>query len=352
VTDPSTNPVALCAAAVLLALGLGMILLGVRAAGAGQRPVVVVAAWLCVALGVDLVIFGFFPQDRVDGTAFGFRLGGAAALFLVVWLVCFRVHRQALALERPAAQLRESRQEAAALRERLTALTAERRPTRLTTTQVLRHPLTADPGREIGIITGDLRDVDFVDIWVNSENTDFQMSRFHERSVSGLIRYEGARRDASGRVVEDCVADELAARVAGCTPVMPGTAILTGPGKLAERNRVRRIVHVAAVQGEPGSGYQQVRSVARCVGNALALAEAEPADGGPPCRSIVFPLLGAGEARADPATTALTLLTAAYEYLSAERPVAIRAVHFLAFTDAELAACRYAAERLPGLKTS
>ncbi|MFC1401820.1 MULTISPECIES: macro domain-containing protein [Streptacidiphilus] len=351
-TEPAINPVALCTAAALLVLGLGMILLGVRAAGAGQRPVVLVAAWLCVALAVDLVIFGFFPEDRVDGEAFGFRLGGAAALFLVVWLVCFRVHRQALALEQPAAMLRQSQEEAAALRERLAALTAERRPTRLATNQRLRHPLVADPGREIGIITGDLRDIDFVDVWVNSENTDFQMSRFHESSVSGLIRYEGARRDASGRVVEDCIADELAARVRGRTPVMPGTAIVTGPGKLGGRNRVRRIIHVASVQGEPGNGYRQVRSVARCVSNALALAEAEPTDGGPPCQSIVFPLLGAGEAHADPATTALTLLTAAYEYLSADRPVAIRAIHFLAFTDAELAACRYAAEQLPGLKTS
>ncbi|MFG2777336.1 macro domain-containing protein [Streptomyces prunicolor] len=347
-----TNVPALSAAALLLTLGIGMVLRRVATA-AEQRPVVLVVAWLCVALGVDLILFAFFPgQEAISGKALGFRMSGAVALFLVVWQGCFRVHKQALALDRPGELLRQSRAETARLRDQLAAATAARRPEQLTTTRVHRHPVAGRPDRELGIITGDLKNVDFVDVWVNSENTDMQMSRFHERSVSGLIRYEGARHDASGRVVEDCVADELAYRVAGHTPVMPGTAISTGPGKLATRNKVRRVVHVASVIGEPGNGYRQARALTRCVTNALREAErAGTPDAGSLCEppvSIVFPLLGAGEAGADPVETARAVLTAAYEYLSSDRPTSLRAVYVLAYTDAELAACRGALEPLSG----
>lgn len=345
-----TNVPALYAAAALLAVGIGMVLRCVATA-AEQRPVVLVVAWLCVALGVDLVIFGFFPGETIGGTAFGFRAGGAAALFLVVWQGCFQVHRQALELDRPGELLRQNRAETARLRAELTAVSITRRPEPLTVTRVHRHPVAGRPGRELGIITGDLKNVDFVDVWVNSENTDMQMSRFHERSVSGLIRYEGARQDASGRVVEDCVADALAYEVAGRTPVVPGTAITTGPGRLAASNKVRRIVHVASVIGEPGNGYRQARALARCVTNVLREAEHPGRPGAGPAReapaSVVFPLLGAGEAGADPAETAKSLLAAAYEYLASDRPRSLRAVYVLAYTDAELAACRSALELLP-----
>jgi O-acetyl-ADP-ribose deacetylase (regulator of RNase III) len=340
-----TNVPALCTAVLLLTTGVGIALRrATTTAATEQRPVVLSVAWLCVALGVDLILFGFFPGETVSGKAFGFRVGGAAALFLLVWQGCLRVHRQALALERPAELLRQSRAETERLRTRLADASALRRPERLTTTRVHRLPVARYPDRHVGVITGDLKNVDFVDVWVNSENTDMQMSRFHERSVSGLIRYEGARHDASGRVVEDCVAESLARRVAGRTPVTPGTAISTDPGRLADRNKVRRIVHVASVIGEPGNGYRQTRALARCVISALREAErpGSPDTGSPgegPL-SIVFPLLGAGEAGADPATTATTLLTTAYEYLASDRPTALCDVYVLAFTDAELAACR------------
>ncbi|MDT0433651.1 MULTISPECIES: macro domain-containing protein [Streptomyces] len=340
-----TNVPALLAAALLLTLGAGLVLWR-SATSAEQRPVVLVVAWLCVALGADLIIFGFFPGETISGRALGFRVGGAAALFLVVWQGCLRVHRQTLALDRPDELLRQSRAETLRLRDQLATATVARHPEQLTATRVYRSQVAGRPGRELGIITGDLKNVDFVDVWVNSENTDMQMSRYHERSVSGLIRYEGARHDASGRVVEDCVADELAHRVAGRTPVVPGTAISTGPGRLANHNKVRRIVHVASVIGEPGNGYRQARVLGRCVTNALREAERPGLpDAGSLCEppvSVVFPLLGAGEAGADPVETARILLTAAHAYLSCDRPTSLTAVYVLAYTDAELAACRAA----------
>jgi transcriptional regulator with XRE-family HTH domain len=53
--------------------------------------------------------------------------------------------------------------------------------------------------RRIGIITGSIRHVRDADIGVNSENTDMQMSRFEEYTISAIIRYDGARRDSAGR---------------------------------------------------------------------------------------------------------------------------------------------------------
>ncbi|MBE1533160.1 NB-ARC domain-containing protein [Actinomadura algeriensis] len=190
--------------------------------------------------------------------------------------------------------------------------------------------------RIVGIVTGDIRRVRDIDVWVNSENTDMKMARVEEYTISAIVRYEGARRDAAGRVVEDVIADDLARRVPGAGPVAPGTAIRTGPGGLAESHNVRAIVHVAAVYGEPGAGYRQVREVGRCVTNALIEAERVPDPGRDV--TVLFPMLGTGQGGGSIERTAAVLIGAAADYL-ADAPVSrISAVWFLAHTYAELAA--------------
>jgi O-acetyl-ADP-ribose deacetylase (regulator of RNase III) len=173
-------------------------------------------------------------------------------------------------------------------------------------------------------------------VWVNPENTAMQMARPDEYSISGIIRYEGARRDEAGRIVADTIADELR-RLVGTGPVAPGIAVATGPGALAESNGVRFVVHVAAVQGEPGAGFRQVREVGRCVTNALAMS-AKLGDG-QPVHSILFPLLGTGFGGGDLVDTVRILLGAATDHLATAPGGATGHVYFLAYTDAELAAC-------------
>jgi O-acetyl-ADP-ribose deacetylase (regulator of RNase III) len=189
----------------------------------------------------------------------------------------------------------------------------------------------------IGVLTGTINRIRSVDIWVNSENTDMEMSRFMEFSVSSIIRYWGSRRDHTGRVTDDVIADELAAVVGHRRPVAPGTALVTGSGSLAGSNNVRHVIHVAAVQGEPGAGFRQVRQVGSCVANALHEAE-RLAAADPRVRSILFPLLGVGVAGAALAPTVRTLLRAAIDHLAATPDTALRAIYFLAYTEAELAA--------------
>lgn len=194
----------------------------------------------------------------------------------------------------------------------------------------------AGGGRRIGIVTGYLRRVRHVDIWVNSENTDMKMSRFEEYTISAIIRYDGARRDAAGHVIEDVIADELATAVAGRVPVAAGTAIMTGAGQLSVSHNVRAIAHVAAVYGEPGAGYRQVQDVGRCVTSVLAAVDRAP--GTSRGASVLFPMLGAGQGRGSVPRTAAVLAGAAADYLCEAPETKVGTVWFLAHTYEELAA--------------
>jgi O-acetyl-ADP-ribose deacetylase (regulator of RNase III) len=188
----------------------------------------------------------------------------------------------------------------------------------------------------IGIVPGSIRSVRFADIWVNSENTDMLMARHTEFAISGIIRYWGAVRDDAGRVRHDLVADELRLKVDGSRPVAPGTAIVTGAGALRESHNVRHIIHVAAVHGEPGAGFRQVRDIGWCVANALTKAE-QLAQGDPGVRTILFPLLGAGVAGAPTGITARAMLLAAIDYLRQHADTALEAIYLLAYSKHELA---------------
>lgn len=219
---------------------------------------------------------------------------------------------------------------------------ASRRPRPLSYVEEFRYDLVPAPPHAsgIGIVTGDLRRVRCAEVWVNSENTSMRMPRYEEYSISAIIRFEGALRDETGRVVHDHIADELTRKVAGRTPVAPGTAIATGSGELARSNGVRYVIHVAAVQGEPGEGYRQVLDVGRCVTNALAEAERLGTGDDAPVRSILFPLLGTGVGGGDLEPTFTVLLGAAMDYLAARPDTGIKTVYFLAYTDIELDVCR------------
>lgn len=193
----------------------------------------------------------------------------------------------------------------------------------------------------IGILTGTILRVHRARIWVNSENTDMEMSRTTDFSISGIIRYWGAARDAAGRVLSDVIADELRAAVAGRTPVAPGSVFVTGSGALHDSNGVQHVIHVAAVHGEPGSGFRPVRRLGLCVTNVLAAAETL-ATGAQRARTILLPLLGSGVGGADAVGTTHTVLDAVLAHLTAVPRTGLSIIYLLAYTDVELAALRQA----------
>lgn len=188
---------------------------------------------------------------------------------------------------------------------------------------------------QIGVISGDILRVNTCDIWVNGENTDMEMARFTENSISAIIRYHGSDRDTSGHVVHDVIADELSTVVGVEGPVAPGSAFVTKSGSLDASNNVKFVIHVAAVQGEPGSGFRQVRNVGLCVTNALREAD-RLASGQPSIETILFPLLGTGVGGGEIDPTVRTLIGAALNYLDDTPNTFLRCIYFLAYTDLEL----------------
>ena len=120
-------------------------------------------------------------------------------------------------------------------------------------------------------------------------------------------------------------------------PVAPGTAVVTAAGRLAETHNVRYVIHVACVQGEPGAGFRQVRNVGDCVTNALRQADLLAA-AGQRASTVLIPVLGVGAGGGAVGPTVQVLLGAAIDYLMAYPGTALRAVYFLAYTDAEYAA--------------
>jgi len=195
----------------------------------------------------------------------------------------------------------------------------------------------------IEVVPGTIRRVRTADSWVNSENTDMEMARHNDFSVSGIIRYWGAIRDDTGRVIDDLISDELDAKVRGQRPVAPGTAVVTGAGALTETHQVRHIIHVAAVHGAPGAGYRQVHNVGWCVTNALTHAE------GLAGSSVLFPLLGTGVAGADIAATAEAMVTAAVDYLVDVPETRLRRILFLGYNQREHQALVTVLRNLPAL---
>jgi O-acetyl-ADP-ribose deacetylase (regulator of RNase III) len=186
---------------------------------------------------------------------------------------------------------------------------------------------------QLEIVPGTIRRVRNADIWVNSENTEMHMARHNDFSISGIIRYWGAVRDETGRIVSDVVADELDDRVGTVRPVAPGAAVVTGAGALTASHNVQRIIHVASVHGEPGAGYRQIRNVGVCVTNALHHAERLAGD--LPNGSVLFPMLGTGVAGADVAATASAMVTAAVDHLVQYPDTELRRLCFLAYNDRE-----------------
>ncbi len=136
--------------------------------------------------------------------------------------------------------------------------------------------------------------------------------------------------------------------MAGRSHVSAGQVLVTGPGELQESNQVRRILHVAAVEWEPGSGYRQVMDLGRCIRNILAEVD-RIAAAGEPLRSVVLPLLGTGGGSSDLLKTVDTLLAATVGYFQSHPASRIRVVYLLACTDVQAAACRAALDKEPEL---
>jgi O-acetyl-ADP-ribose deacetylase (regulator of RNase III) len=217
-------------------------------------------------------------------------------------------------------------------------LNVERKPKPIDQKDIYLYKVKSRTGKEIGVITGDIKNIKEADVWVNSENTNMQMARHFDRSISATIRYMGAEKDEFGRVVKDLVADELhEAALAGNVP--PGAVKDTTSGALRDSNSVKRVFHAAAVVGLPGKGYQLIDDATVCIDNALKLADSPRLQKEEEIRSILFPLMGTATARANAQKVADELIEAAVCYYLDNPKSKINRIYFLAYSEQDLQIC-------------
>lgn len=221
----------------------------------------------------------------------------------------------------------------------LTDLKVDRKYKMLDTKEITLYSLVKEPAKKIGIITGDIQNIDEVDVWVNSENTNMQMARHYERSISGTIRFMGAEKDVAKRVTRDVIADELNEIVGKCS-VDPGTVIPTTAGELTKTNHVKKIFHAASVRGQVGRGYSSIPDIDECVRNALELADSDEMQKAG-IRSILFPLMGTGTSRLAAESVARDLIGAAIYHMEENKDSKINKVLFLAFNERDRQICEY-----------
>jgi O-acetyl-ADP-ribose deacetylase (regulator of RNase III) len=218
-------------------------------------------------------------------------------------------------------------------------LKVERKPKPIETREEKLYQVVGAPGKHIGYITGNLKNINNVDVWVNSENTNMQMARYYELSISGTIRYEGATKDANGYIVDDLIAKDLR-KVTRGRDCLPGTIVVTTSGELEKSNHVKKIFHAASVIGEPGSGHRPIGNIALCVRNALRKADSEEL-ALLELNSILFPLMGTGTTPSSAQEAADKLIDAALEYLKQNPQSRINKIYFLAYTEQDRELCRH-----------
>jgi len=297
-----------------------------------------VLAWLLIALFPVFLLFSFSSENLVEGEILNFKFGGAAAAFAFIWYFGTTLTMKGANTDKLEATNTQLNDELVNTKEKLAAVQSGdgallRRAKPLQTTEKYQYKIKGQ-NTQIGLITGDIRNIRGVDIWVNSENTNMEMARFYENSISGIIRYMGARKDGVGNVKEDIIPTMLRREVGNNMYVQPATVLATGAGELEKTNQVKKILHVAAVHGEVGIGYHPVRNIQNCVKNALTKADTLNN-----VTSILFPIFATGLANGDTESISEKLINEAVTYLKSNSNTKLKDVYFLAYTDKELEDC-------------
>jgi hypothetical protein len=180
-----------------------------------------------------------------------------------------------------------------------------------------------------------------VDIIVSSENTFFQMSQTFKPSISGRLRDAAARKDPSGRIIEDVAQNELSAwmrahQVDG-REVPLGAVAPTSAGALEEHG-IRRIYHAAAVRPIPDTNhyFTNPRAVTDAATAVFDLARKESKTTSEPLSSICFPLLGAGRGRLEPLDSIRSLFSVVKTEVGMDRDAGQPwTLHFISWKQSE-----------------
>lgn len=326
----------------------------------------VIISWVLISLFPVVLLFSVFQDSSLTGqftdSNFGtIAVGGAFGAFFVIWYMGTRNSLKAITDDHNEEKVRTLSEQIANLEQQFKDLEARPRDTRvIVESKKFEYECNANNGRKIlGVITGDIQQVRDVDIWVNSENTNLQMARFYDPSISGLIRYLGAEKDREGNVIRDIIADALSdsvnksnaedGTIRNAFPsVKPGLAFATESGKLLETHKVQAIIHATTVFGEIGQGYTPLKNLGVCVQNALIKADEFASEKKKNAVSIVFPIFGTGTAKGnlDQAVQSLFYSVVSYFENTNSR---VEKVYFLAWKEYEKDACLKVLDAMPKL---
>ena len=216
----------------------------------------------------------------------------------------------------------------------------------------VRYGIVGRPGLVVGYKTGDIEDVKDVSIWVNSENTDMIMDRFIGRSISAKVRTLGANKDDDDNIIDDVIQEGLRGAIGERAHVKIGTVLVTESGLLRSTHHVRRIFHVAAVHGGLGRGVKADPEELRlCVRNVLIRADRENKKlWRRLCKScmdsVLFPMIGSGDAGVPIETVADKIIRAAIDYMRTTSDTTLKQIYFLAFRLRDKSACDTVFENL------
>ncbi|MDW7693618.1 hypothetical protein R9C00_02595 [Flammeovirgaceae bacterium SG7u.111] len=300
----------------------------------------IVITWLLIAIFPAFLISFFFPSAQADGSFMGFKVGGAFGAFILTWYYGVKASTKGIDTDKLRADLDKLKRERAQQTMMDNSKEGKRIAKPLAFKDIYRYKIKQVPSKEIRLITGNITQVDEVDIWVNSENTNMQLARFYDNSISGIIRYLGASRHKVSKMVDkDTIYEELKAKLVGILRVESTAVISTIAGELERSNNVKQVFHVASSRGQPGHGYLPIENIQDCIVSCLKEAElAEYKELNP--KSILFPLMGTGTAGRDLFQTADLLINTAVAYMEDNPDCQIDHVYFLNYTDLDLGLCQ------------
>jgi O-acetyl-ADP-ribose deacetylase (regulator of RNase III) len=246
--------------------------------------------WFLLPLFPVLVLYVFF-DNFAEGTILGLKLGGAVAAYAALLYFGWSNTKDAIAIDDLKQQLAETK------RKLDDELSKKKRPPRLADVDKYEYKVRNARERYVSLVTGDIVNIqnEGLDIWVNTENTNMQMARYFDKNISGTIRFLGAKKNNLNEVEEDLIANELAAVLEGRNYVLPTTVVVTGAGELQNTHGVKKIFHVASVEGAIGRGYRAIDLLGQCVFSAMEKAEElNKQSEDEKLETMMIPILGTG----------------------------------------------------------
>lgn len=336
----------LVVALLLLSYGVWLYLRLIKRSNPKLFYSTVMISWVLISLFPVVLLFSVFQDSsltgELTGTSFGtITVGGAFGAFFVLWIMGTRNTLKAINADRNEETIKMLNEKISDLNNQFEELKSRPKDTRIIAeSKKIEYEFKYKKRRILGMITGDIQQVRGIDLWVNSENTNLQMARFYDPTMSGLIRYLGAIKDEEGNVTDDVVARALLESVGDEFPsVKPSLAFTTTSGSLKETHGVQAIIHVTTVFGEVNRGYTPIKNLGICVQNALVQAEKFAETNNRRNVSIVFPLFGTGAAKGKIDDVAQNLFYAALSYFETSQDSRIEKVYFLAWKEYEKEKC-------------